>query len=64
MTQRDTLTCAHEPFGDSFYYGPERLSQRYADDAAGREASGFSKTTYKDVLNRLENDGKDVRVFT
>ena len=61
MTQRDTLTCAHEPFGDSFYYGPERLSERYANDEAAREKSGFSKTTYRDVLNRLEKDGSEVR---
>lgn len=61
MTRRDTLKCAHEPFGDSFYYGPERLSQRYADDEAARESSGFSKTTYHDVLSRLGKDGSEVR---
>ncbi|KAI0887436.1 P-loop containing nucleoside triphosphate hydrolase protein [Annulohypoxylon maeteangense] len=64
MTRRDVLQCAHEPFGDSFYYGPERLSERYANDEAGRESSGFSKTTYRDVLNRLERDGSEgKRVF-
>ncbi|KAI1393517.1 P-loop containing nucleoside triphosphate hydrolase protein [Hypoxylon trugodes] len=64
MTRRDVLKCAHEPFGDSFYYGPERLSERYADDEAARESSGFSKTTYSDVLNRLERDGSEgKRVF-
>ncbi|KAI1450771.1 P-loop containing nucleoside triphosphate hydrolase protein [Annulohypoxylon stygium] len=64
MTRRDILQCAHEPFGDSFYYGPERLSERYANDEAARESSGFSKTTYRDVLNRLERDGSEgKRVF-
>ncbi|OTB06856.1 hypothetical protein M426DRAFT_318563 [Hypoxylon sp. CI-4A] len=64
MTRRDVLKCAHEPFGDSFYYGPERLSERYADDEAAREGSGFSKSTYRDVLDRLERDGSDgKRVF-
>ncbi|KAI0180402.1 P-loop containing nucleoside triphosphate hydrolase protein [Hypoxylon sp. FL1284] len=64
MTRRDTLACAHEPFGDSFYYGPERLSERFAKDEATREGSGFSKTTYRDVLNRLERDGSEgKRVF-
>ncbi|KAF2966889.1 hypothetical protein GQX73_g6697 [Xylaria multiplex] len=64
MTRQDTLRCAHEPFGDAFYYGPERLGERYADDEAGRLSSGFSKTTYRDVLNRLEQDGSDgKRVF-
>jgi len=62
MTRRETLQCAHEPFGDSFYYGPERLSERYDDK--GRQESGFANTTYKDVLDRLERDGSDgKRVF-
>jgi hypothetical protein len=61
MTRRDSLVCAHEPFGDSFYYGPERLGERYDQDEKAREASGFSKTTYQDVLNRLERDGSEVR---
>ncbi|KAI1807956.1 P-loop containing nucleoside triphosphate hydrolase protein [Daldinia bambusicola] len=64
MTRRDTLKCAHEPFGDSYYYGPERIGERYANDEAARESSGFSKTTYRDVLNRLEKDGSEgKRVF-
>ncbi|KAI2630912.1 hypothetical protein GGR54DRAFT_176298 [Hypoxylon sp. NC1633] len=65
MTRRDILTCAHEPFGDSFYYGPERLSERYADDEAARLKSGFSGTTYADVLRRLEADSlkEGKRVF-
>lgn len=58
MTRRQTLQCAHEPFGDSFYYGPERLSERY--DEQGRQDSGFANVTYKDVLDRLERDGADV----
>ncbi|KAK6069636.1 hypothetical protein SCUP234_10549 [Seiridium cupressi] len=63
MTRRDILECAHEPFGDAFYYGPERLSERY-DDEASRIKSGFSKTTYRDVVDRLEKDGSQgKRVF-
>lgn len=64
MTRRETLQCAHEPFGDAFYYGPERLSERYEDDQEARDASGFASTTYSDVLERLERDGSDgKRVF-
>ncbi|KAI1180190.1 hypothetical protein F4777DRAFT_574472 [Nemania sp. FL0916] len=64
MTRQDILKCAHEPFGDAFYYGPERLGERYADDEQGRIDSGFSKTTYQNVLERLERDASDgKRVF-
>lgn len=63
MTRRETLQCAHEPFGDSFYYGPERLSERYEADEEARISSGFSNTTYKNVLERLERDGTEVSFY-
>ncbi|KAI0166029.1 P-loop containing nucleoside triphosphate hydrolase protein [Xylariaceae sp. FL1272] len=64
MTRRDILQCAHEPFGDAFYYGPERLGERFDEDEAIRKSSGFSKTTYQDVLDRLARDGNEgKRVF-
>ncbi|KUI64833.1 hypothetical protein VM1G_00450 [Cytospora mali] len=64
MTRRDILKCAHEPFGDAFYYGPERLSERFADDEEARIKSGFAKSTYRTIMDRLENDGKEgKRVF-
>ncbi|GAB1320122.1 hypothetical protein MFIFM68171_10332 [Madurella fahalii] len=62
MTRRDILYCVHEPFGDAFYFGPERLSERYENDEEARKASGFSNVTYKDVVDRLlnptESEGK------
>lgn len=61
MTQRDTLQCVHEPFGDAFYYGPERLSSRYEKDEEGREQSGFTQSTYKTILDRIESEGAEVR---
>lgn len=61
MTRRDILQTAHEPFGDAFYYGPERLSERFADDEEARVKSGFSKSTYETIMDRLENDSKEVR---
>jgi hypothetical protein len=53
ITRRDILNCVHEPFGDSYYYGPERLGERYEKDEAARKASGFANTTYKDVMDTL-----------
>ncbi|KAL2164084.1 hypothetical protein VTH06DRAFT_3298 [Thermothelomyces fergusii] len=53
MTRRDILTCVHEPFGDAFYFGPERLGERYEHDEEARRKSGFADTTYKDVVDRL-----------
>lgn len=61
MTQRDILKCVHEPFGDAFYFGPERLSERYENDEVARLRSGFSNTTYKDVMDELEKAINEVR---
>jgi hypothetical protein len=55
MTRRDILRCIHEPFGDAFYFGPERLSSRYEKDEEARSSSGFANTTYNDVLGNLLN---------
>ena len=61
MTRRDRLQCIHEPFGDAFYYGPERLSSRYDEDERSRIDSGFSESTYKTILERLEKESAEVR---
>ena len=60
MTQRDSLTCVHEPFGDAFYYGPERLSERFAQNEKGRVDSGFSDFTYKTIFDRLARESAEV----
>lgn len=61
MTRTDILNCVHEPFGDAFYYGPERLSSRYEEDVQGRQASGFSDSTYKSIFEKLEKEAEKVR---
>lgn len=62
MTRTDILHCVHEPFGDAFYFGPERLSERYEQDEKARQDSGFANTTYADVMDTLlkptDNEGK------
>ena len=59
MTRKD-LACVHEPFGDAFYYGPERMSKRFEDDVETRDSSGFSASTYKTVFDRIEHEGDEV----
>lgn len=61
MTRRDTLKCIHEPFGDAFYYGTERLSSRYEDDEKTRVSSGFEESTFRTILDRFETEGAEVR---
>jgi hypothetical protein len=61
MTRRDTLACVHEPFGDVFYYGLERLSERFKDDEKTREESGYANSTFKTVFEGLKKGGSEVR---
>ncbi|KAJ5491074.1 hypothetical protein N7539_002641 [Penicillium diatomitis] len=60
MTQRDTIQCVHEPFGDAFYFGPERLSDRFEDDQQARIDSGFSESTYATIMERLEKEQSEL----
>lgn len=62
MTSRDRLTCVHEPFGDAFYFGPERLGSRYEDDEQARTDSGFADSTYKSVFDEILALNQDVCV--
>ena len=57
---RDDLRCVHEPFGDAFYFGPERLSDRYENNEKARLESGFSESTYKKVLDRIDEENVEV----
>ncbi len=59
MTRKD-LVCVHEPFGDAFYYGPERMSTRFEGDPETRDGSGFSSSTYKTIFDHLEREGEEV----
>ena len=63
MTRHETLSCVHEPFGDAFYYGPERLSSRFNGEPQARIDSGFAESTYQTIFDRLERDGSQVRPF-
>lgn len=64
MTRTDILSCVHEPFGDAFYFGPERLSSRYEDDEKARIESGFAESTFKTIFDRIEREGREVGCFS
>ncbi|RDW71273.1 hypothetical protein BP6252_07836 [Coleophoma cylindrospora] len=59
MTRTDILNCVHEPFGDAFYFGPERLSTRYEDDEQARQESGFEHSTFKTIFDRIEKEHEE-----
>jgi hypothetical protein len=64
MTRRNTLQCVHEPFGDAYYFGPERLAERYEDDEKSRIESGYADSTYKTIFDRIAKEGSEVGLFS
>ena len=60
---RNALQCVHEPFGDAWYFGPERLSDRFEKDENAREESGFSQMTYRNVFEGIEQKHEKVLFF-
>jgi hypothetical protein len=64
MTRRETLQTVHEPFGDAYYFGPERLAERYEGDAKSREESGYADSTYRTIFDRIQKDNSEVRIFS
>ena len=63
MTRKD-LQCIHEPFGDAFYFGPERLSKRYEGDEKARLESGFAESTYKTVFDSIAKENVEVGLLS
>jgi len=60
MTRRQSLQTIHEPFGDAFYFGPERMGTRFEDDEKSRLESGFADSTFKTILDRIESEAEEV----
>lgn len=60
MARRDAVKCIHEPFGDAFYYGPERMAQRYENDEEARIESGFDSSTYRTIFDRFGSEASEV----
>jgi hypothetical protein len=63
MTRHDTLQCVHEPFGDAYYFGPERLAERYESDPQARKESGYEESTYRTIFDRIARENSEVRLL-
>jgi hypothetical protein len=63
MTRYKTLQCVHEPFGDAYYFGPERLAERYESDPEARKESGYSDSTYRTIFDRIAKENSEVSTF-
>lgn len=64
MTRRNSISTIHEPFGDAYYYGPERMGTRFETDEKARSESGFSDSTFKTIMDRIEREADEVRLPT
>jgi hypothetical protein len=62
MTRHKTLQCVHEPFGDAYYFGPERLAERYESDPEARKESGYAESTYRTIFDTIAKENSEVRM--
>jgi len=60
MTRTD-LQCVHEPFGESYYFGRERLAQRYSEKECSE--SQYKDSTYRKDLDSLLEQNRKCRIF-
>jgi len=63
MTRHEALQCVHEPFGDAYYFGPERLAERYENDPEARKESGYEDSTYRTIFDRIAKENSEVRLL-
>lgn len=61
MTRTDSVQTVHEPFGDAYYFGPERMGARFEEDEDARLGSGFSHSTFKTIMDRIQSEAAEVR---
>ncbi|KAF1844164.1 uncharacterized protein K460DRAFT_369030 [Cucurbitaria berberidis CBS 394.84] len=59
MTRHKTLQCVHEPFGDAYYFGPERLAERYENDPEARKESGYAESTYRSIFDHIARENSE-----
>ena len=66
MTRGDTIQCIHEPFGDAFYFGPEKMSPAFADNPEKCSRTGHAESTYASIISSIEDiraASPDHRIF-
>ena len=48
---RSDIKAFHEPYGDPFYWGPERMSPRFSDEDCAKHAE--AETSFADITQLL-----------
>lgn len=49
LLERGDIRVLHEPMGDAFYFGPEKLSDRYSRNQCDEEYAHYKESTFKKV---------------
>jgi hypothetical protein len=64
MTRHETLSCVHEPFGEAWYFGPERLNPRIDDEnGPATLENGHQQHTYGDVVKEMDQQAEETVSF-
>jgi len=49
FVQRDEFRVCHEPYGEAYYYGPERMSPRFTAESRPEDFKKYADLTFKKI---------------
>lgn len=67
LNKQDEFRVLHEPMGDAFYFGPERISNRYSEEVCDKEHAHFAESTFKKVwtdMTQVQEGSSSKRTFS
>ncbi|RWS11410.1 hypothetical protein B4U79_05807 [Dinothrombium tinctorium] len=62
MQRSDEFECLHEPFGDAYYFGPNRASTRYTNANLPKDVK-LTSSTFESVFDEILKSRSGKRVF-
>ncbi|SCZ99579.1 BZ3500_MvSof-1268-A1-R1_Chr3-1g06118 [Microbotryum saponariae] len=64
LQRPDDFEVLHEPMGDAFYFGPERISKRYSPEQCAKEFPHYAEATFKKTWENVIKPNETKRTFS
>ncbi|SCV71217.1 BQ2448_2805 [Microbotryum intermedium] len=64
LQRPDDFEVLHEPMGDAFYFGPERISKRYSPEQCAKEFPHYAESTFKKTWENVIKPNETKRTFS
>ncbi|KDE06617.1 hypothetical protein MVLG_03113 [Microbotryum lychnidis-dioicae p1A1 Lamole] len=64
LQRPDDFEVLHEPMGDAFYFGPEKISKRYSPEKCAKEFPHYAEATFKKTWENVIKPNETKRTFS